>query len=161
MKNFIHLKKLHAPTLILFPHAGALPQQYKSWCSHMLINHFDIYIYKKLPITNWHELIIQLKNTLIKIDADQLIVFGHSWGAILAYFFSGAIIAFTEILIFTNKKNLVELLLSAYITFYAGMMFLNGLTGFLSYSCVVILCYLIIKFLLMFQYSVFPSRKRQ
>lgn len=86
MDHFTHLKQGSKPALIIFPHAGAHPSKYEKWARGKLENSFNVFIFNKPLVHSWDELIKIIKADLQKLQVDQMYLFGHSMGALLAFF---------------------------------------------------------------------------
>ena len=86
MNNFLHFSNPDSPTLLVFPHAGALPFQYQEWINKGLGEYFNIYLFNKPSSQSWSDLVILVKEQLSKIKQEQFYVLGHSFGALLAYY---------------------------------------------------------------------------
>lgn len=86
VESFTHLNNNQGPTLIIFPHAGAVIAQYIKWCRSSLAGHFNIYIFNnKRVTTHWDELIQQLSHDIYQLNENNIAFFGHSMGALIAH----------------------------------------------------------------------------
>ena len=92
MNNFLALNQApEKPTLIIFPHAGALPIKYERWSRGKLEQNFNILIYNKPLVRNWTELIQDIKAQFMELQTADIFVLGHSMGSLIAFYSSRSI----------------------------------------------------------------------
>lgn len=102
MNQLLSLNTANAKTLIIFPHAGGLPIQYKSWIQDSKLESFNVLYYQRSDIKTWEEHINNIVFELKKLPDDKLYFFGHSMGALSAYYASKQL-----------KERSIELVLSS------------------------------------------------
>ena len=87
MSNFLKFSENGNRQLIIFPHAGGLPFQYQAW-AEPISGHFDIVFCHRPKADNWSHLVEQTVEGINDILREECILFGHSMGALLAYYVS-------------------------------------------------------------------------
>ena len=87
MSNFLKFSESGKRQLIIFPHAGGLPFQYQAW-SEKLSQYFDVIYCHRPKSHNWTHLIEQSSKELKSLLKSDAIFFGHSMGALMAYYLS-------------------------------------------------------------------------